>query len=365
MKRAQPAVKGLRARVCWLVVLALAIPAAGHAANEPPPVGFSLIPKAFQRRPQLDFNLLTEMTDEGRKLTPPTPGNPVYYIQQAGAWVSTGSAPAGKGNPPSAADMELAMQKALGAAGYLPAALPERPPTLAIIFTYGTHATDPEVPPDLEFARDMQAQAANPGESVPFAPTPSVRPSSAEELLPIVLNNGTLYNDLLERAALVAGPKFAAEFKQALAKEVDNINLNVALPGAMAPVSPDARSPYQMFVSKNPMVAYLVETAFHTVYFVVASAYDYPAMLKGEKRLMWRTKMTVDAQGVALKESLLPMIASAAPYLGKDMSEVNVVSQRISRQGKVEIGEATVVEADVRRPTPAPAPASPPPKSGP
>jgi len=33
-------------------------------------------------------------------------------------------------------------------------------------------------------------------------------------------------------------------------------------------------------------------------FFVVASAYDYDALAKGQRRLLWRTKMTVNALGV-------------------------------------------------------------------
>ena len=45
-----------------------------------------------------------------------------------------------------------------------------------------------------------------------------------------------------------------------------------------------------------------------------------------------------------MTETLAPLIASAGPYFGRDMAEASIVEKRISREGKVEIGTATVVE---------------------
>ena len=45
---------------------------------------FSLLPKSLQKHPELDYHVICEMTDAGRKLPPPTPQRPVYYIEQPG-----------------------------------------------------------------------------------------------------------------------------------------------------------------------------------------------------------------------------------------------------------------------------------------
>lgn len=165
----------------------------------------------------------------------------------------------------------------------------------------------------------------------------------------IVVYDGTLQPDIVERAALIGGTKLAQQLKQAVNEEVQNMNISYAArPAQPMPVSPDSASPFQRFYNSSRLNSHLIETAFHTVYFVVASAYDHEASSKGQPRLLWRTKMTVDAQGVSLRESIMPLIASSTLYLGRDMSEVAVVTKRISREGKVEIGEAKVVEEDVK-----------------
>lgn len=79
------------------------------------------------------------------------------------------------------------------------------------------------------------------------------------------------------------------------------------------------------------------------LYFVVASAYDYNQLALGNKKLVWRTNMTVSSRGVAMTESLPPLIASAAPFFGREMSEPELISRKISRTGRVEIGPLRTV----------------------
>ena len=290
---------------------------------------FSLLPKAFQKKPLLDFNVMTEMTPAGRKLTPPTPDHPVYYVQQAGKYIQTGSAPAGNEHAPPLADLEQAMKRSLATGGYLLGEPPAQQPALLIIFNYGSHNIDPPVPPE---------------PTDPDAPPPQA-PVTAEEMLPFIAQDIRLQRDLFERAALIGGGAFAIALRNALADEVENMNTNYSMQQDVTPVSPNRASPFQRFLSgkNSDLISHLVEDAFHSCYFVVATAYDYAAVARGEKRLLWRTKMTVDAQGVNMKESLGPLIASAGPLFGREMTEATVVSRKISREGTVTIGTAVEV----------------------
>lgn len=288
---------------------------------------FNLLPKAFQKRPNLDFNVITEMTPAGRKLPPPAPNQPVYYVQQVGKFIQTGSAPAAKEATPPLADLEHAMQRSLATAGYIPAELPAHPPSLLIIFNYGSHSIDPPLPVE---ALDSDLPP----------------PVSAEELLPLITHDLRLQQDLFERAALIGGGAFATALRNALASEIENMNLNYSLQSYASPVSPDRSSPFQRFINgkNSALISHLVEDAFHSCYFVTASAYDYAAAARSQKILLWRTKMTVDAQGVNMKETLSPLIASAGPLFGRDMTEATVITKKISREGTVTIGTAVEVE---------------------
>ncbi len=289
---------------------------------------FSLLPKSFQKKPRLEFNVITEMTPEGRKVAPPSPGQPIYYVAQAGKFIRTGSALTDNEHAPPRADLEQAMQRALAANGFVVGELPAHRPGLVVVFNYGSHSMDPPLPPEL-------------------ADEVVTPPQTAEELLPIIAHDVNLQADLIERAALIGGNAFALRLKRALIEEVANMTTNYDMqPNGQLPVSPNPASPFQLFLSgkDSDLVGHLVEDAFHSCYFVVASAYDYDAMSHGQKRLLWRTKMTVDASGVNMTETLAPLIASAGPYFGRDMAEASIVEKRISREGKVEIGTATVVE---------------------
>ncbi|MEO6569316.1 MAG: hypothetical protein ABIO94_11190 [Opitutaceae bacterium] len=166
---------------------------------------------------------------------------------------------------------------------------------------------------------------------------------SASEIVPLVIRNVDLFKDVIARATLMAGSKFATELKMALDDEVRNTKTG-------GPVSPDLGSPFQVFANAGKNRAFMehfAEVAFHTCYFTNASAYDYDSVERGEKKLLWRTKMTVEAGGVSLEEILNPLIVNAGPYLGKETDAV-ILKKPISRDGKVQVGTPTVIEGDVR-----------------
>lgn len=88
---------------------------------------------------------------------------------------------------------------------------------------------------------------------------------------------------------------------------------------------------------------YLNQQIAHDLYFVEASAYDYNPFAQGGRKLIWRTTMTVGARGVAMTETLSPLIASAAPYFGREMTEPELTSRQVSRAGRIEIGPLTTM----------------------
>ena len=45
-----------------------------------------------------------------------------------------------------------------------------------------------------------------------------------------------------------------------------------------------------------------------------------------------------------MRESLPTLIATSAPYLGRDMKDAEIVSKRVIREGRVEVGTPTVIE---------------------
>ena len=103
-------------------------------------------------------------------------------------------------------------------------------------------------------------------------------------------------------------------------------------------------NPVHLFTQRSTKNQLLVDQASAGCYYVVASAYDFSSIATHVKQLLWRTRMTVNSVGVSQIQSLPTLIASAAPYFGRDMAESAILTKRAVRDGHVEIGTPTVVE---------------------
>ena len=295
-----------------------AVPKPAAKKDEPSGWVFSLLPKSLQKNPRLDLTVITEMTELGKKLPPVSPEQPAYY--QA---FSSGSRQLGHaaGNEKNLAPefVERLLTRSLAANGYLPATPPAHPPTLVIFYTWGSHNLL------------VEGDADN--------------PSLSAELVA---------RNLLDRAALVGGEKFARELLQ-LFTEADAMALGNRTPpadpsGAVEPIQPilgaaqmEFFNPVNLFKQRSVKNAFLVDQTAEDVYYVVASAYDFQSVATKQKRLLWRTRMTANTRGVSQEQSLPTLIASAAPYFGKEMAEPEILTPRAVREGTVEVGTPTVV----------------------
>lgn len=81
---------------------------------------FSLLPKAFQKNPELEMTAFTMVTDYGHTLAPGSLQNPVYYVGRDSGQQSRGDTMGGEHAPAQAVLNDL-LQRTLAAAGYLPA----------------------------------------------------------------------------------------------------------------------------------------------------------------------------------------------------------------------------------------------------
>jgi len=285
---------------------------------------FSLLPKSLQKNPNLELTVVTEMTEDGKKLPPVTPEQPAYYLTQSSGYHQLGDSTGNEKTLPEA-EVERILTKALAPNGYRPAQPPAQPPTLMIFYTWGSHNLLLE--PDTD----------NP-----------------------TLSAQRVARNLLDRAALVGGTKFAKEMLQ-LFTQADALATASYTPppppGADASPGPvidqaqmEFMNPVNLFKMKSPKNEFLVDQTADDVYYVVASAYDYRALQQKQRKLLWRTRMTVAAKGVSQEQSLPTLIATAAPYFGQDMPEAEVLIKRAVPDGKVEIGTPIVVESPAHAP---------------
>jgi hypothetical protein len=299
-----------------------------HAAEPqpatPPAAGksewvFSLLPKSMQRNPQLELTVITEMTEAGRRARPVSAAKPAYVDFFTAGPKHLGHSAGNEKTLPEK-EVEALLERALATNGYLRATQHRQPPELVILYTWGTHAML------------VEGDADNPS-----------------------LSGNEIARNLLDRAAMVGGEKFAREMLE-LFEQADALAV-----AASAPIPPGGRPVFSPEVTAmmNPVEQYkrrsvkneaLVNQSFGDLYYVVASAYDYAAMQAKRRLLLWRTRMTVASAGVSAAQTLPSLIHTAAPYLGREMAEPEMIYRRAIQTGAVEIGAATVIEGDVRRP---------------
>lgn len=80
----------------------------------------------------------------------------------------------------------------------------------------------------------------------------------------------------------------------------------------------------------------LIEDIESERYYVVIGAYDMQAVLKGERRLVWETRVSIRTQGNRFDEWLPAMFATATNYFGEESGRL---VRRFQRATKVELGE--------------------------
>jgi len=250
---------------------------------------FSLLPRSFQTNPRVDLAVITEMTEDGKKIPPPTEEKPIYYFAQSAGFHGEGHG-AQDYPPMEVGKLEAQLQESIKGNHYLPAS-PGHPPTIVLFYVWGVHnRLDPEI-------KDI----------------------------------GNL--NLLSRAQLVGGTKFAHELYQAL-EEWD----------ASGSPTRDIMDPMHRFIERDDLTRQLMEQIFYDCYYVVVSAYEGAALAQGQRKLLWRTKISTSSQGIGLKETMPALFAGGADFYGKEMPTAAVLDKQLHRGGHVEIGEAQVKE---------------------
>lgn len=317
----------MKSRILWfaLILSGLLAPLA-HAKNPPalPPANTplepaqpkwswlqALLPKAFQTNPKLDMTVYTEMTDLGHKLSPVSPEHPATYQLDYAGFHPMGELSAGH-QLPTQEEMEQLLTRVLNSQGYQAVTPATQPPDLLLVYIWGTHNRITQLDDD--------------------------SPASAE----------AVRRNIIERALLVGGKKFADELNKVIddsQRAADGAASTARLPGFTPIMMTDLDTPVKKFELKNPNNQFLLEQSLDDCYYVVASAYDYRAVAAGKKELLWRTRMTVNAQGVSMQQALPTVVMSAGPFFGRETVESAVIQRRAVPDGTIEIGTPTVVQA--------------------
>lgn len=242
---------------------------------------FSLVPKSFQKDPNLDVIVVTEMSKEARALPTPSAAHPTYILVQDSGERTEGD-PVGGERQPKTDVLRHGMLKALAVNGYIPAdAL--HPATQIVNFVWGSFNA-------LNFTGegdDLEQQ------------------------------------NVAERAALVGGLKFSNEYMKAY------------LQGGPF---------WTAFKHRDPHTEWLCDRAGGDLYFIMATAYDIEAAKNGVKKPLWQTKMSTDSNGITMDESVPTLVVNSGAFFGRPTNGASRLSRPVIRDGQVEIGTPVEVD---------------------
>lgn len=294
---------------------------------------FRLTPKSFQKNPELNFNILTDVTVEGKKRAEPTAEAPQYFVIEGGKKRESGDASHG-GPAPTAEAVREWVLKGLAKRNYLVAkegaGAPR--PTLVVLYHWGTHESP-------AFDGDEGS-----GE------TPVSVASDAGDIMLKVLGDDRKRKLLVDRALLVGGMKFAVELNNTMNEEAafrranDTATRTAETMGLSSLVVQGNLSPFYRFTERDAKTRRLVEESFSGLYYVIVSAFDYDSVALKKPVLLWRTSMSTNSSGVSLVDTTQPLIATGADFIGRETDGGIFVSRKINRQGTVKIGEGEVID---------------------
>ena len=250
-------------------------------------------PESPRSNAALNSSAITESTEAGRKLAAPTADLPAYVVIYAKGQHDFGTALAAE-KAPAPETLDQQMEKSLAQQHYLRADAIHQAAYL-IVFSWGSHRALVYNSQDAGFA------------------------------------------NLLDRAALVGGNRFASELRTALDREVSALDASsndafgAQMPG-MRPVSATdlfgSISPLARFRTRDQKTEDLMNQIANDCYYVIISAFDYASVGQGKPLLLWRTKLTTTSPGTSLADAIPSLIASGAGYLGRSMDAAELFSYR-------------------------------------
>jgi hypothetical protein len=239
-----------------------------------------------------------ELTEEGKLLPRPTPEQPVYYVPVIHGWNEIGKIVAGE-EPPKRVDVLRQLAQALAKEGYILQAL--RPdanttmPSLIIHIAWGYMNPDVVETGALDLSN---GEGGTMSASMPNDPTQAT----------------SVDFNVRDMVTLVVGSK----------------------PGRLTALTQTDSEKVGVAVAEDR-------------YFVIVSAYDFASSLKGEQKLLWCARMSTARQGVWMQDVVPALVTTGASLFGRE-SDLPTWKAYPVREGRVDLGELQVLDADVKVP---------------
>jgi len=365
---------GLALRAQDIPVPALKPPPELKAAKKPKSEkwSFSLLPIGLQKNPKVDYAIFTEMTDAGRKLPEPSFDNPVYYLAHATGQHDTGDATGGAKTIPYA-KIEQLLNTSLATNGYRPADA-QHPPTQVLMLAWGMH-NKIEILADDSAVGSQDISDALDGLDPTEASEDQIEQAIEKSDIPRTVASAISSDDIrkalenvIARAKIVGGEKFAVEVAKALATSGFSSG---KLAGDVIPTIVDALSQgnedinlaeivtqafsaeleqafdahnFRAFSTDTNVVETLCYAVQNDCYYLLVTSFDAEALARKQRKILWITRITTVSQGLNFEQTLPIMINNASYYFGRETEVPAIVLKRAYKNASVDIGEAQVVE---------------------
>jgi len=249
------------------------------------------------RRTEVD--VVVDMSAEGRRVTPPSPGHPTYCLVMMAGYREMGGIVAGE-QPPNPDDVERLVLKTLSDQSYLATTVVESPNKDGSKKALTLRKSNPTLIVQVVWG------CLNPVSMESDPTDPSTK---------VVLNRDQMLG-------LVGG------------NTLNNLDLNFEREGVMQASGRDR-------------------------YFVALTAYDMGAYERTHKKVMlWQAKMSVDTAGVTQSQVLAALVTSGGPLLGRETKRPKMLLVPVTPDGRVDIGVPTVKDYQDVPPPPPPSSAT-------
>ena len=229
----------------------------------------------------------TRLTPEGRRRTPPTPAAPVYYDAVNLGFRQLGEIESGVKPPPNE-EMLRVIFKVLAEQGYRLAG-PDHPPTLHLVFVWGT--MNPTIGTD-EDGNDVQTNARQ---------------------LYRFLNGGVNRTPLS-----FEGSNYALALQEGAERFSGRVMTRTEL--KLDTASSDG------------------------LYIAEIGAYEHADTPNGWPKLLWKTYISCPSTGLAMTDVAATMFKVAGPHIGRETLEPVWVNASRRFKGWVEVGEPVVLD---------------------
>ena len=253
--------------------------------------------------PEIRVDVVVDTTDAGEKVTPPSPGHPVYFVQVTRGYITGGEKP-----PPPTPAVQRLLARALYDQGYK-LATKKSPPSLLLMFWWGYMA-----PIILNGQNSSQGNfsSGSPGAGGLGSGFTSNQGAGAGEVFGLALHGmlpANVVENHTEMEQLVLGSKFEPDSLQ----DHPSLRLQAALQATQS-----AR------------------------YYVIVSALDYKEAVKKNFLVLWTARMSTELEDHTLDQVLPALVSAGAPQFGRDSHGPQMMSAPVVPMGHVEVGTAVL-----------------------